>query len=70
MPEGFCFLFVFDYRSVFGARTRSAGRGASPARFEPGAGPSLVIKSICGDEFPAERAPAAPRRSPSVPKST
>ncbi len=54
MPEGFCFCFLFDYRSVFRRKIRWAGRGFCRA-FEPGAGPSLVIKSICGDEFPAER---------------
>ena len=55
MPEGFCFLFVFDYRSVF-ARKNPLGLVEAFCRaFEPGSGPSLVIKSICGDEFPEQR---------------
>jgi glycosyltransferase involved in cell wall biosynthesis/SAM-dependent methyltransferase len=59
MPEGFCFLFVFDYRSVF-RRKNPLGLVETFCRaFEPGAGPSLAIKSICGDEFPAERAALA-----------
>jgi glycosyltransferase involved in cell wall biosynthesis/SAM-dependent methyltransferase len=55
MPEGFCFLFVFDYRSVFRRKNPLGLVDAFCRAFEPGAGPSLVIKSICGDEFPAER---------------
>jgi glycosyltransferase involved in cell wall biosynthesis len=55
MPEGFCFLFVFDYRSVF-ARKNPLGLVEAFCRaFEPGTGPSLVIKSICSDEFPVQR---------------
>jgi glycosyltransferase involved in cell wall biosynthesis len=56
MPEGFCFLFVFDYRSVFRRKNPLGLVQAFRDAFEPGAGPSLVIKSICGDEFPADRA--------------
>lgn len=55
MPEGFCFLFTFDYRSVFRRKNPLGAIEAFCAAFEPGEGPSLVIKSICGDEFPAER---------------
>jgi glycosyltransferase involved in cell wall biosynthesis/SAM-dependent methyltransferase len=55
MPEGFCFLFVFDYRSVFRRKNPLGLVDAFCRAFEPGEGPSLVIKSICGDEFPAER---------------
>jgi glycosyltransferase involved in cell wall biosynthesis/2-polyprenyl-3-methyl-5-hydroxy-6-metoxy-1,4-benzoquinol methylase len=55
MPEGFCFLFVFDYRSVFRRKNPLGLVEAFGKAFEPGSGPSLVIKSICGDEFPAER---------------
>ena len=55
MPEGFCFLFVFDYRSVFRRKNPLGLIEAFRKAFEPGEGPSLVIKSICGDEFPAER---------------
>lgn len=55
MPEGFCFLFVFDYRSVFCRKNPLGVVEAFCDAFEPGSGPSLVIKSICGDEFPAQR---------------
>jgi len=55
MPEGFCFLFVFDYRSVFRRKNPLGIVKAFREAFEPGAGPSLVIKSICGDEFPEQR---------------
>lgn len=55
LPEGFCFLFVFDYRSVFKRKNPLGIVEAFRAAFEPGEGPSLVIKSVCGDEFPAER---------------
>jgi glycosyltransferase involved in cell wall biosynthesis/SAM-dependent methyltransferase len=55
MPEGFCFLFTFDYRSVFPRKNPLGVVEAFRAAFEPGEGPSLVIKSICGDEFPAQR---------------
>jgi len=55
MPEGYCFLFVFDYRSVFRRKNPLGLVRAFCQAFEPGEGPSLVIKSICGEEFPAER---------------
>jgi glycosyltransferase involved in cell wall biosynthesis/SAM-dependent methyltransferase len=55
MPNGFCFLFVFDYRSVFRRKNPLGLVEAFSRAFEPGSGPSLMIKSICGDEFPAER---------------
>jgi glycosyltransferase involved in cell wall biosynthesis/SAM-dependent methyltransferase len=55
MPDGFCFLFVFDYRSVFRRKNPLGLVEAFRRAFEPGSGPALVIKSICGDEFPAER---------------
>jgi glycosyltransferase involved in cell wall biosynthesis/2-polyprenyl-3-methyl-5-hydroxy-6-metoxy-1,4-benzoquinol methylase len=59
MPEGFCFLFVFDYRSVFRRKNPLGLVEAFCSAFEPGEGPALVLKSICGDEFPAERAQLA-----------
>lgn len=59
MPEGFTFLFVFDYRSVFRRKNPLGLVEAFCAAFELGAGPSLVIKSVCGEEFPAERAELA-----------
>jgi hypothetical protein len=56
MPDGFCFLFVFDYRSVFRRKNPLGLVQAFKEAFKAGEGPSLVIKSICGDEFPADRA--------------
>lgn len=68
MPEGFCFLFLFDYRSVFRRKNPLGLVEAFCKAFAPGAGPSLVIKSICGDEFPAEREAlaAAVRERPEI----
>jgi glycosyltransferase involved in cell wall biosynthesis len=56
MPEGFTFLFVFDYRSVFRRKNPLGLVQAFKDAFEPGEGPSLVIKSICAEDFPADRA--------------
>ena len=55
MPEGFTFLFVFDYRSVFRRKNPLGLVEAFCKAFEPGEGPSLVIKSIFGEEFPGHR---------------
>jgi glycosyltransferase involved in cell wall biosynthesis/SAM-dependent methyltransferase len=55
MPEGFTFLFVFDYRSVFRRKNPLGLVEAFRKAFEPGAGPSLVIKSIFGEDFPRQR---------------
>jgi glycosyltransferase involved in cell wall biosynthesis/SAM-dependent methyltransferase len=54
MPEGFCFLFVFDYRSVFKRKNPVAVIEAFRDAFEPGSGASLVIKSVSADAFPVE----------------
>jgi glycosyltransferase involved in cell wall biosynthesis/SAM-dependent methyltransferase len=54
MPEGFCFLFVFDFRSVFKRKNPLGIIEAFRQAFEPGSGVSLVIKSVSGDAFPAE----------------
>jgi glycosyltransferase involved in cell wall biosynthesis len=56
LPEGFTFLFVFDYRSVFRRKNPLGLVQAFKDAYEAGEGPSLVIKSICGDDFPADRA--------------
>lgn len=68
MPDGFCFLFAFDYRSVFRRKNPLGLVEAFCAAFEPGEGPSLAIKSIYGDDFPAERAQleAAVRDRPEI----
>jgi glycosyltransferase involved in cell wall biosynthesis len=55
MPEGFAFLFVFDYRSVFRRKNPLGLVEAFCKAFEPGEGPSLVIKSIFADDFPRQR---------------
>jgi glycosyltransferase involved in cell wall biosynthesis len=55
MPDGFTFLFVFDYRSVFRRKNPLGLVEAFCKAFEPGEGPSLVIKSIFGEEFPRHR---------------
>jgi SAM-dependent methyltransferase/glycosyltransferase involved in cell wall biosynthesis len=54
LPEGFCFLFVFDFRSVFRRKNPLGVIEAFRDAFEPGSGPSLVIKSVSGSAFPAE----------------
>ena len=55
LPDGFCFLFLFDYRSVFKRKNPLGLVEAFCRAFEPGEGPSLVIKSIGGDDFRDER---------------
>ena len=46
LPEGFLFLFSFDYESVFERKNPLAVIAAFARAFEPGSGASLVIKSI------------------------
>jgi len=56
MPEdSFTFLFVFDYRSVFRRKNPLGLVEAFKRAFEPGEGPSLVIKSIFSEQFPERR---------------
>ncbi len=55
LPEGFTFLFVFDYRSVFRRKNPLGLVEAFCKAFGPGEGPSLVIKSIFADDFPRQR---------------
>jgi glycosyltransferase involved in cell wall biosynthesis len=59
LPEGFTFLFVFDYRSVFARKNPLGLVQAFCDAFKPGEGPNLVLKSVAADEFPAERAQLA-----------
>ncbi len=56
MPEGFCFLYLFDYRSVFRRKNPLAAIEAFRRAFEPGAGASLVIKTIGSESAPREKA--------------
>lgn len=59
LPDGFTFLFVFDYRSVFARKNPLGLVEAFCDAFKPGEGPTLVLKSVAADEFPAERAKLA-----------
>ncbi len=68
MPEGFCFLFVFDYRSVFRRKNPLGVVEAFRAAFKPGSGASLVVKSVSGDLFPeqADELAAAAAEHPDI----
>ena len=57
MPEGFLFLFCFSYFSVFERKNPMAVIEGFKRAFRPDEGPQLVIKSIHGWRFAAERAP-------------
>jgi glycosyltransferase involved in cell wall biosynthesis len=46
LPEGFLFLYVFDYASVFERKNPLAVVEAFTQAFEDGEGPKLVLKSI------------------------
>ncbi|MFL5844081.1 MAG: glycosyltransferase family 4 protein [Solirubrobacteraceae bacterium] len=52
MPDGFVFLFVFDFHSVF-RRKNPLGLIEAFNRAFPDGGASLVIKTINGDHHPA-----------------
>ena len=49
LPEGFLFLFSFDFLSVFERKNPLGLVEAFTRAFEPGEGPVLVIKSINGN---------------------
>ena len=68
MPGGFCFLFVFDYNSVFERKNPLALIEAFTRAFEPGEGASLVLKSLEHDRHPEHhrRLLAAAARHPDV----
>jgi glycosyltransferase involved in cell wall biosynthesis/SAM-dependent methyltransferase len=68
LPEGFLFLFSFDYESVFERKNPIAVVEAFSRAFEPGSGASLVIKSINHEHDPAghERLQAAAAQHPDV----
>jgi glycosyltransferase involved in cell wall biosynthesis len=65
LPEGFLFLFAFDFLSSFDRKNPLGLVDAFRRAFAPGEGPSLVVKSINGDrrvaELEALRAAAAGR---------
>ncbi len=54
LPEGFVFLFVFDYHSVFERKNPLALVEAFERAFPEGSGASLVLKSINGEHYPQE----------------
>lgn len=56
VPEGFVFLFSFDYLSVFRRKNPLAVVEAFKRAFEPGVGASLVLKCINGEHDPANHA--------------
>ncbi|MGH2758431.1 MAG: glycosyltransferase [Actinomycetota bacterium] len=65
LPDGFVFLFCFDFDSVFKRKNPLAVVEAFSRAFAPGSGPQLVIKSVRGEAHPTEldrlRAAANPR---------
>ena len=68
VPEGFFFLFSFDYLSVFERKNPLATVEAFTRAFAPEEGPSLVLKCINAERDPAshERLLAAAREHPDV----
>jgi glycosyltransferase involved in cell wall biosynthesis/SAM-dependent methyltransferase len=56
LPEGFVFLFVFDYHSVFERKNPLALVEAFEQAFPEGSGASLVLKSINSEHHPEEHA--------------
>jgi glycosyltransferase involved in cell wall biosynthesis len=52
LPEGFLFLFSFDFLSVAERKNPLGLVEAFTDAFEPGEGPTLVIKTINGDRKP------------------
>ena len=55
LPEGFVFLFAFDYLSVLKRKNPIGLIEAFCKAFEPGEGPTLVIKSINGERCLSDR---------------
>ncbi|MDQ3506997.1 MAG: methyltransferase domain-containing protein [Actinomycetota bacterium] len=57
LPEGFLFLFSFDYHSVFERKNPLAAVEAFKKAFpNGGSGASLVVKSINGEHYPEKAA--------------
>jgi len=61
LPDGFRFLFAFDYLSVFERKNPLATIEAFTRAFPPGSGATLIVKSLNDDHDPAahERVRAA-----------
>lgn len=55
LPEGFLYLFSFDYFSIFERKNPIGVVEAFKRAFAPGAGPSLLIRSINGDHHTTAR---------------
>jgi glycosyltransferase involved in cell wall biosynthesis len=55
LPDGFLFLFVFDYFSTLPRKNPLGVIKAFKRAFPPGSGAKLVLKSINGDHAPAKR---------------
>lgn len=53
VPEGFCFLFVFDYNSVLERKNPLGLVRAFTRAFPAGSGASLLLKAINADQQPA-----------------
>jgi glycosyltransferase involved in cell wall biosynthesis len=56
LPEGFLFLFCFDYFSVFERKNPLAVVEAFLRAFRPGEGPQLVLKSVNAEAYPVHAA--------------
>jgi glycosyltransferase involved in cell wall biosynthesis len=56
LPDGFVFLFCFDFDSVFERKNPLGAIEAFTRAFASGEGPQLVIKSVRGDAHPEQLA--------------
>jgi SAM-dependent methyltransferase/glycosyltransferase involved in cell wall biosynthesis len=54
LPDGFLFLFMFDFHSVFDRKNPIGVVDAFKSEFEPGSGASLVVKCINHQSRPDE----------------
>ena len=55
LPDGFRFLFVFDYLSVFERKNPLAAIAAFTRAFSPGSGATLIVKSLNDAHNPPAR---------------
>ena len=55
LPDGFVFLYSFDYLSVFERKNPLAAIAAFTRAFSPGDGATLVVKGVNADSAPASR---------------
>ena len=54
LPDGFTFLFMFDFLSTMGRKNPLGVLDAFSRAFEPGEGPQLVFKTVNGAQRPDE----------------